>query len=382
MKRFLSTASYKDIPAFQSLVGNTSLVYLKSFSEQTGCNIFGKCEYENPGGSIKDRAALKMILGAEERGELVRGQEGLIIEGTAGNTGIGLALASRIFGYKCVIVIANTNSQEKKNVLRWAGAHLVEVAAVPYKNENNYVHVAERISNNLKDQGVKAFYANQWDNLDNKKAHFQTGKEILDDVAKLTGEKVDAFSCAAGTGGTIAGIADIMRRESPDTKIFLTDPQGAGLVSYFHTGELRSNGSSISEGVGQNRITGNLEGFEPSGCFEITDTEMINALNQLQEKEGLAVGSSAGINVAGTLKVAEHLGFGSRRNIVTVLCDMGQRYASKIYSEQFLVGKGLPVAPWLRNKEDLRFAHEYEDEEGIEYFEEQIKKATEMALNP
>eukprot|EP00924_Labyrinthula_sp_SR-Ha-C_P006283 maker-scaffold_31-snap-gene-2.5-mRNA-1 protein AED:0.01 eAED:0.01 QI:45/1/1/1/0/0/2/61/377 len=373
MKRFLSLASFKDAPAFQTLVGKTNLVYLKSFSEQTGCNIYGKCEYENPGGSVKDRAAMKMILGAEERGELVRGEPGLIIEGTAGNTGIGLALASRVFGYKC----------EKKNVLRWAGAHLVEVAAVPYKNKNNYVHVAERVARNLKEKGVKAFYANQWDNLDNKKAHVETGREILSDMYSLTGEGVDAFSCAAGTGGTIAGVWECMKQESPSTNIFLTDPKGAGLVSYYQTGELKSNGSSISEGIGQNRITGNLEGFEPTECFEVTDTEMINALNQLQEKEGLALGGSAGVNVAGTLKVAEHMGFGSGSNIVTVLCDMGQRYASKIYSEQFLVGKDLPVAPWLRNKRDLRFFHEYneEEEEKIESAEEQIRIATEEALH-
>jgi cysteine synthase A len=282
------------LSAFEQAVGNTKLLRLNAISEQTGCNIFGKCEYENPGGSIKDRAALWMVRDAEERGELVRGEPGVIIEGTAGNTGVGLALAAGVFGYKCIIAIAETQSVEKKNLLRWAGAHLVEVPAVPYKDPNNYVHVARRISEEIARKGtVRSFYANQWDNLSNRKAHYEsTGPEIYE---QLDG-KVDAFSCAMGTGGTLSGTSQFLRQVNPDIMIALTDPCGAALVRYFNEGELQGVGSSISEGIGQGRITGNIEGFTPDIALEVSDEVMVPVLEDLQRTEGLALGGSAGIN--------------------------------------------------------------------------------------
>lgn len=333
------------------LVGKTRLVYLKHFSEVTKCQVFGKCEFENPGGSIKDRTALSLIIGAEKRGELVRGESGIIIEGTAGNTGIGLALAAGTLGYECVICVSETVSVEKKQFLKWAGAHLVEVPTVPHNHPNNYVHVAKRLGQKLKEtSGIKTFYANQWDNLDNFKAHYNTtGPEILQQVLETTGKPPDAFSCAVGTGGTISGVSSYLRSQVKDIKIGLTDPRGASLVNYYNTGKFASEGSSISEGVGQNRITGNLVDFKPDIALEVHDRQMMECVQLMQQHEGLAIGMSAGLNIAGVVEIAKRLG--PNKILVTILCDLGQRYASKIYNEKFLLSKDLPVADWLRTKE-------------------------------
>mmetsp|Transcript_6000 Transcript_6000/g.7837 ORF Transcript_6000/g.7837 Transcript_6000/m.7837 type:complete len:397 (-) Transcript_6000:55-1245(-) len=353
-QRFSSiSALNSDQCGFEQLVGNTRLVYLKRASDLTGCNIFGKCEYENPGGSIKDRAALWMLRDAESKGFLKRGEPGIIVEGTAGNTGIGLALAAGMMGYECVICIANTQSEEKLNVLRWAGAHLVTVPAVPYKNPNNYVHVAKRLAEKLNEMGTcRSFYANQWDNLANRQAHIDgTGPEIVKQVSDLTGGgTVDAFSCAMGTGGTLSGVAEYLRSVNKDVQIGLTDPYGAVLTNYFESGEMKAEGSSISEGVGQGRITGNIEGFKPDFAIEISDEDMMKALTDTQKHEGLALGTSAGINIAGAIAVANKVGPG--KNVVTVLCDLGQRYAGKLYNPKFLRSKGLPVAEWLEPSRD------------------------------
>jgi len=289
LRRCFSSVRNADKCGFEQLVGNTRLVYVKHASEMTGCNIFGKCEYENPGGSIKDRAALWMLRDAEKQGILKRGEKGIIVEGTAGNTGIGLALAAGVMGYECVICIANTQSEEKMNVLRWAGAHLVTVPAVPYRNPNNYVHVAKRLADKISQAGsYRSFYANQWDNLANRQAHIDgTGPEIERQVAELTGGgKIDCFSCAMGTGGTLSGVAQYLRGVNKNVKIGLSDPCGAVLTNYFNTGEMRAEGSSISEGVGQGRITGNIEGFKPDFAFEVDDEDMITALNNMQQHEG------------------------------------------------------------------------------------------------
>lgn len=350
---FSSSASSSDDgdkPSFEQLVGNTRMVRLDFASKLTGCNILAKCEYENPGGSIKDRAALWMIRDAEARGLLKRGEPGVVVEGTAGNTGIGLALAARVFGYRCIIGIASSQSEEKKATLRLAGASLVEVPPVPYKNPNNYVHVAKRLAAEIKSTtGMNTLYADQWDNLANRRAHVEsTGPEIARQAIEMTG-RLDAFSCAMGTGGTLAGTSEYLRANVPGIKIGLTDPCGAALYRYFTEGELRSEGSSITEGIGQGRITGNMEGFRPDLLHEIPDTEMINTLYELLEKEGLAVGGSAAINVAGAIRIAKDLGPG--HTVVTVLCDLGQRYASKLYNPSFLASKGLPIAPWLHTQD-------------------------------
>ena len=337
------------LTCFEQGVGRTRLLRLKWASEVTGCNIYGKAEYANPGGSIKDRAALWMIRDAEARGELVRGQRGVVVEGTAGNTGIGLALAASCFGYDTVICIADTQSEEKKNTLRWAGAHLVQVPAVPFKDPNNYVHVADRLSKALKEKGVRTLYANQWDNPSNKKAHFEgTGPEIYE---QLEG-RFDGFSCAVGTGGTISGVAEFLRSKMGDkVKIALTDPRGAGLVRYFNEGVMKAEGSSISEGIGQNRITKNIESFRPDMALEVHDDQMIEVLHEMQKRDGLMVGGSAAINVAGAMEFAKRLGKGS--TVVTVLCDSGSRYATKLYNPQLLKSKGLKVPEWL-DEEKLR----------------------------
>jgi len=347
-RRALSSAAEGAVlPALTQNVGNTRLVRLKRASEISGCDIYGKCEFENPGCSIKDRAALWMIRDAEKRGVLVRGEPATIVEGTAGNTGIGLALAASVFGYKCVICIASTQSQEKKDTLRKFGAHLIEVPAVPYRDQNNYVHVAKRVASALSDMGHRAFYADQWDNLANRQAHIHgTAPEIWEQ----TGGKIDAFSCAMGTGGTLAGVAAWMREHAPHVKIALTDPAGAAMYRYFTEGELRSEGSSITEGIGQGRVTGNMAGFKPDLAFEISDDEMIPHLYDMQKYDGLALGGSSGINVAGAIRLAEEMGPG--HTLVTVLCDHGSRYASKLYNPEFLTSKGLPVAPWLLPEAD------------------------------
>mmetsp|Transcript_1531 Transcript_1531/g.2424 ORF Transcript_1531/g.2424 Transcript_1531/m.2424 type:complete len:394 (+) Transcript_1531:79-1260(+) len=336
-----------NVSAFEQNVGNTKLVRLKRASEVAGCNILAKCEYENAGGSIKDRAALWMVRDAEKRGLLIRGEPATIVEGTAGNTGIGLALAAGVFGYKCVICIASTQSEEKKNLLRSFGAQLIEVPAVPFKDPNNYVHVAQRVAETLRKKGHRAFYANQWDNTANRAAHIaSTGPEVW----RQSEGKIDAFSCAMGTGGTLAGMSMYFKENHPHVKIGLTDPQGAAMVNWFTSGELKGEGSSISEGIGQGRVTGNMEGFQPDMCFEIPDAEMMPVLHDLQRFDGLSLGGSSGINVAGAIQVGKELGPGS--TVVTVLCDSASRYSSKLNNPQFLESKGLPVAPWLRSHEE------------------------------
>jgi cysteine synthase A len=292
-----------------------------------------------------------MIKDAEKRGKLQAGKRGIIVEGTAGNTGIGLALAGISRGYDVVICLANTQSQEKKNALEQAGAVLVEVPAVPYKNPNNYVHVAERMASEILasgEYGSNVFYANQWDNLSNRQSHIDgTGPEIWEQL----GGNIDAFSCATGTGGTLTGVGEYLRSQSPEVKVVLTDPEGGAIVRYFTEGKLRAVGSSISQGIGQGRITGNMRAgnFRPDMCFEVSDMEMLPVLQLLQQEEGICVGGSAGINVAGAIKVAEYLGPG--HTIVTVLCDKSERYASQLYNARFLNSVGLPAPTWIVENE-------------------------------
>ena len=326
---------------FIGTVGNTPLIRLARASEATGCEILGKAEFLNPGGSVKDRAAKYMILDAEERGLLQPG--GVIVEGTAGNTGIGLALAGNARGYRTVIVIPDTQSREKKDTLRLCGAELREVPAVPYRDPNNYVHVAARLADEMKTTEPKGvLYANQWDNTANRRAHQEgTGPEIW----RQTDGKVDGFICAVGTGGTLAGVAMALREQRKDVVIGLADPRGAALYSFFTTGELKSEGSSITEGIGQGRITGNLEGLEVDEPFQILDEEAVPVCFQLLKEEGLCLGGSSGINVAGAIRLARKLGPG--HTIVTILCDFGTRYQSKLFNPDFLREKGLPAPDWL-----------------------------------
>jgi len=322
-------------------VGRTPLIKLKRASEETGCTILGKAEFLNPGQSVKDRAAKHIILDAEKRGALKPG--GLIVEGTAGNTGIGLALVADARGYRTLIVIPETQSQEKKDMLRLCGAELKEVPAAPYKDPNNYVHVAKRTAEALAETEANGvLYANQWDNTANRQAHYDTtGPEIWEQ----TGGTVDAFICAVGTGGTLAGTAMALRERKKDVVIGLSDPMGAALYSYFTTGELKSEGSSITEGIGQGRITGNLEGLEVDEPFQIPDQEGIPLCFQMLEEEGFCLGGSSGINVAGAKRLAKKLGPG--HTIVTILCDYGTRYQSKLFNPEFLRSKDLPVPEWL-----------------------------------
>ncbi|MDH3596727.1 MAG: cysteine synthase A [Rhodospirillales bacterium] len=326
---------------FIGTIGNTPLVRLAYASEATGCEILGKAEFLNPGSSVKDRAAKYMILDAEERSVLEPG--GVIVEGTAGNTGIGLALAGNARGYRTVIVIPETQSQEKKDMLRLCGAELKEVPAVPYRDPNNYVHVAARLAEDMKKTEPKGvLYANQWDNTANRRAHHEgTGPEIW----QQTDGSVDGFICAVGTGGTLAGVAMALRERNKDVVIGLADPMGAALYSYFTTGELKSAGSSITEGIGQGRITGNLEGLEVDEPFQIPDEDAVSTCFRLLKEEGLCLGGSSGINVAGAMRLAEKMGPG--HTIVTVLCDFGTRYQSKLFNPAFLREKGLPTPGWL-----------------------------------
>jgi cysteine synthase len=326
---------------FLETIGRTPLIRLHRVSEETGCEIYGKAEFLNPGQSVKDRAAKGIIQDAEARGRLRPG--GVIVEGTAGNTGIGLALVARARGYRTVIVIPDTQSQEKKDMLRLCGADLREVPAVPYKDPNNYVHVAARLADQLAEiepNGV--LYANQWDNTANRQAHYETtGPEIWEQ----TDGKVDGFVCAIGTGGTLAGVAMALRERNKDVVIGCADPMGAAMYSYYTTGALKSEGSSITEGIGQARITGNLEGLAVDAPFQIHDEEAVTICFQLLKEEGLCLGGSSGINVAGAARLARQLGPG--HTIVTVLCDYGTRYSSKLYNPAFLNEKGLPVPDWL-----------------------------------
>jgi cysteine synthase len=322
-------------------IGNTPLIRLRRLSERTGCEILGKAEFLNPGGSVKDRAALAIVLDAERRGRL--GPGGVIVEGTAGNTGIGLTLVGNARGYRTVIVIPSTQSQEKKDALRLAGATLHEVPAVPYKNPNNYVHVAQRVAEQLaRAEPNGAVWAQQFDNVANRQGHYETtGPEIW----RQAGGRVDGFVCAVGTGGTLAGVAAALRERNPAVKIGLADPPGAALHSYFTTGELRAEGGSITEGIGQARITRNLEGLAVDLSWQIPDAETVQTVFDLVAQEGLVLGSSSGINVAGAVRMARALGPG--HVIVTVLCDSGTRYASRLFNPEFLHAKGLPVPPWL-----------------------------------
>ena len=326
---------------FVGTVGNTPLIKLRKASEETGCEILGKAEFLNPGGSVKDRAALFIILDAEERGALKPG--GVVVEGTAGNTGIGLALVGNARGYRTVIVIPETQSQEKKDMLRLCGAELREVPAVPFKNPNNYVHVAERTAEEMaKSEPKGVLYANQWDNLSNRNAHLRTtGPEIW----KETGGKVDGFTCAIGTGGTLAGVGLFLKEQNPDAKIVAADPMGAAMYNWIKHGELKSEGSSITEGIGQGRVTKNIEGAPFDDAYQIPDAEALPIIFDLLQYEGLCLGGSSGINVAGAIRLAKELGPG--HTIVTVLADYGTRYQSKLFNPAFLKEKGLPTPSWL-----------------------------------
>lgn len=320
-------------------IGNTPLIRLRKASALTGCEIWGKAEFMNPGQSVKDRAALYIIRDAVAKGLLQPG--GTIVEGTAGNTGIGLALVGASMGFRSVIVIPDTQSQEKKDMLRLAGATLVEVPAAPYKNPNNYVRYSGRLAAMLaKTEPGGAIWANQFDNTANRQAHVETtGPEIWDQ----TGGTVDGFICAVGSGGTLAGVAIALQHKG--VKIGLADPMGAALHSFYTTGELKSEGSSISEGIGQGRITANLEGFTPDFSYQISDAEALPIVFDLLADEGLCLGGSSGINIAGAMRMAREMGPGHR--IVTILCDYGTRYQSKLFNPAFLREKGLPVPLWL-----------------------------------
>ena len=322
-------------------IGNTPLIRLKGASELTGCTILGKAEFLNPGQSVKDRAALYIIRDAVRSGALRPG--GTIVEGTAGNTGIGLALLANAMGFRAVIVIPETQSQEKKDMLRLAGAELVEVPAVPYRNPNNYVKVSQRLAAQLaKTEPHGAIWANQFDNLANRQAHVETTAR---EIWQQTDGTVDGFICAVGTGGTLAGTAEGLRGFKPDVKIGLADPEGAALYSYYTTGELASDGSSITEGIGQGRITANLEGLAVDHAYRIADKDALPYAFDLLKHEGLCLGGSSAINVAGAVELARTLGPG--HVIVTILCDYGTRYQSKLYNPDFLASKGLPVPDWM-----------------------------------
>ena len=326
---------------FVDAVGNTPLIKLRKASELTGCTILGKAEFLNPGGSVKDRAAKYIVLDAERRGLIERG--GLIVEGTAGNTGIGLALVGQSRGYRTLILMPNTQSQEKKDALRLCGAELREVPAVPYRDPNNYVHIAERTARELaasEQHGV--LYANQWDNLANRDAHVDgTGPEIWEQ----TNGAVDGFICAVGTGGTLAGCGSYLKDRNPKVVVAAADPMGAAVYSWVKTGELASSGSSISEGIGQGRVTGNLATAKIDDAFQIPDSEMVPVVYDLLQHEGLLMGGSTGINVAGAIRLAKALGPG--KTIVTILCDSGARYQSKLFNPEFMRAKDLPPPPWL-----------------------------------
>ena len=322
-------------------IGNTPLIKLRRASELTGCTILGKAEFMNPGQSVKDRAALFIIRDAEKRGLLRPG--GVIVEGTAGNTGIGLALVGNVLGYRTVIVIPDTQTQEKKDMLRLCGVELIEVPAVPYANPNNYVKVSGRMAERLaREEPNGAVWANQFDNVANRQGHFETtGPEIWEQ----TGGRVDGFICAVGTGGTLAGVGMALKERNPGVTIGLADPMGAALYSYYTTGELKATGSSITEGIGHGRITKNLEDAPVDIAFQIPDEEALPIVFDLLEYEGLCLGSSSGINVGGAIRLGQQLGPG--HTIVTLLCDYGMRYQSKLFNPDFLRSKNLPVPQWL-----------------------------------
>lgn len=326
---------------FIESIGNTPLIKLQRASELTGCEIYGKAEFLNPGGSVKDRAAWYIVKDAEERGLLRPG--GVIVEGTAGNTGIGLALVGNARGYRTVIVMPDTQSQEKKDMLRLCGCELILVPAAPYKDPNNYVKYSGRLAETMaKSEKAGAIWANQFDNVANRRGHFETtGPEIW---RQLDG-KVDGFVSAVGSGGTLGGVSMFLKSQNPKVKIALADPLGAALYSYYKTGELKAEGSSITEGIGQGRVTANLVDVVVDEAYQIPDAEAVEIVFDLLEHEGLCLGGSSGINIAGAIRLAKELGPGHR--IVTLLCDGGQRYQSKLFNPVFLREKGLPVPKWL-----------------------------------
>ncbi len=328
-------------------IGNTPLIRLKRASEMSGCEILGKAEFMNPGQSVKDRAALFIIRDAEKRGLLKPG--GVIVEGTAGNTGIGLTLVAKALGYRTVIVIPDTQAQEKKDALRILGAELIEVPAVPYKNPNNYVKISGRLAAQLAlSEPHGAIWANQFDNVANRDGHMATTAQ---EIWTQTGGKVDGFVSAVGTGGTLAGTGMGLKAHNPKIKVALADPMGAALYSYYTSGELKSDGSSITEGIGQGRITANLDGFTPDFSYQVSDEEAIPIVFDLMDEEGLCLGGSSGVNIAGAMHLARDLGPG--HTIVTILCDYGTRYQSKLFNPEFLRSKGLPVPAWLEGKSGI-----------------------------
>ncbi|MCO4316276.1 cysteine synthase A [Phyllobacterium sp. 21LDTY02-6] len=328
-------------------IGNTPLIRLRKASELTGCEIHGKAEFLNPGQSVKDRAALYIIRDAERRGLLKPG--GVIVEGTAGNTGIGLSMVAKALGYRTVIVIPETQSQEKKDALRLLGAELVEVPAVPYKNPDNYVKVSGRLAEQMaKSEPNGAIWANQFDNVANRQAHVET---TAPEIWRDTGGRIDGFVSAVGSGGTLAGVAEGLRAQRPDIKIALADPFGAALFSYYTTGEFQSEGGSITEGIGQGRVTANLEGFKPDYSYRIPDAEALEIVFDLVQEEGLCLGGSTGINIAGAIRLARDLGPG--HSIVTILCDYGNRYQSKMFNPEFLRSKELPVPAWMEATSEI-----------------------------
>jgi cysteine synthase len=329
-------------------VGHTPLIKLRRASEETGCTILGKAEFMNPGQSVKDRAGLQMILEAEKRGELKPG--GLVVEATAGNTGIGLAVVANARGYRTLIVIPDTQSQEKKDTLRLLGAQLVEVPAVPYSNPDNYQHVGRRLADELRKGEPKGvLFADQWNNLDNRKAHYvSTGPEIWE----ATGGKIDGFICSIGTGGTLAGVAAFLRERKHDVVIGVADPRGAAMYHLFKDGEAKATeGGSITEGIGLGRVTPIIEGLKVDKAYLIEDSEAVPIVFDLLEHEGLCLGGSSGINVAGAIRLAHELGPG--HTIVTVLADYGTRYQSKLFNPEFLRSKGLPVPDWMERKVEI-----------------------------
>lgn len=333
-------------------IGNTPLIRLRRASEETGCEILGKAEFMNPGQSVKDRAGLFIIRDAEKKGLLRPG--GVIVEGTAGNTGIGLTVVAKALGYRTVIVIPDTQSQEKKDALRLLGAELIEVPAVPYKNPNNYVKLSGRLAEQLaRTEPNGAIWANQFDNVANREGHIETTAQ---EIWQQTDGKVDGFVAAVGTGGTLAGTAMGLQGRRRDVKIALADPLGAALHSFYTDGVLKSEGSSITEGIGQGRITANLEGFTPDFSFQVPDEEALPIVFDLVQEEGLCLGGSSGINIAGAIRLAREMGPG--HTIVTILCDYGTRYQSKLFNPVFLRGKNLPVPAWMETAVEIAVPYE------------------------
>jgi cysteine synthase A len=333
-------------------IGNTPLIKLKRASDATGCNILGKAEFMNPGQSVKDRAALFIINDAVKRGALKPG--GVIVEGTAGNTGIGIALVANALGFRTVIVIPETQSQEKKDMLRLCGAELIEVPAVPYANPNNYVRLSGRLAEQLaKSEPNGAIWANQFDNVANRQAHIET---TAPEIWEQTDGKVDGFVASVGSGGTLAGVSIGLKAKNPKIQIALADPMGSALYGYYANGVLKAEGSSITEGIGQGRITANLEGAQIDKAYQIPDEEAVPLVFDLLEHEGLCLGGSTGINVAGAIRLAKDLGPG--HTIVTILCDYGTRYQSKLFNPDFMRSKNLPVPEWLEQKSKINVPYE------------------------